>query len=249
MNLSEKIYSANCILPDDVFSLLKKAQAGEKNRKAKKFFSLLFENIKIAEQKKVPLCQDTGLCVFYVPTDTNEKFILNSTKTAYKNLRKSQKISFFKNSPVTSPVIYRLKEISKIKFLIRGGGAMNSSCFISGNPAWGKKQIIDIISQEIIKRAPFACPPVFVGVGIGGTPSQAMFLSEFALLCDLRKKMTQMEKEILKRINKSGIGAGAWGGKNTALSVKIKQSPMHIATLPIGITISCWCLRKGQYGG
>ncbi|MCD6422796.1 MAG: fumarate hydratase [Elusimicrobia bacterium] len=249
MNLSEKIYLANCILPEDVFFLLKKAKAREKNKKAKKFFSLLFENIKIAGQKKVPICQDTGLCVFYVPPDTNEKFLLNSTKVAYKNLRNSQKISIFKNRSVISPVIYRLRGLKKIKFLIRGGGAMNSSCFISGNPAWGKKQIVEIICQEVIKRAPFTCPPVFVGVGIGGTPSQAMFLSEFALLCDLRKKMTQMENEIFEKINKSGIGAGAWGGKNTVLSVKIKQSPLHIATLPIGITISCWCLRKGQYGG
>jgi fumarate hydratase subunit alpha len=101
----------------------------------------------------------------------------------------------------------------------------------------------------VIEKAPYCCPPVFVAVSVGGTPSTALEEAEEVLLQNLTKKSSPVEGEILNRINRSGIGPGGWGGKNTALCVRIKEVPCHIATFPVGIVISCWCLRKGVYNG
>ncbi|MFH1352612.1 MAG: fumarate hydratase [bacterium] len=250
-NLAERILEANCILPADVLFFLKKAKRTETSKKGKKFLEMVFENIAVAGEKKFPLCQDTGIVSFYVPHKYGGEFLRRQTFLAYKELRNSQVDRPFdgKVDKRNLPDIHYSDGSGKGKFIVRGGGSLNCTALIMANPSSTGDEIIRLVADSVAEKAPYCCPPVFVGIGLGGTPSGALLLSEEILTQDLRGRSTKTEKKILTEINKSGIGPGGWGGKNTALCVKIKELPSHMATLSVGITISCWCLRKGNVYG
>ena len=247
-NISEAIIEANSFLTDDVLFFLKKARRTETTPRGRRFMSFIFENIKIAEEKKEPLCQDTGMVSFYVPLAMSALLLRSETQKAFEKLRDSQTMSPLRRKPDKRnlPVINRTDEDGGGAFIIRGGGSLNCTGLLTANPSSSENEIISLISGFVKKMSPYCCPPVFVGVCLGGHPSDAVVQSEKILLGDLRKKSSAMEKKIMNEINKSGIGPGGWGGRNTALCVKMSERPCHIATLPVGITVSCWCLRKGK---
>jgi len=246
-NLAGRILEANYILPGDVLFFLKKAKRTETSERGKRFLEMVFENIALAGEKKFPLCQDTGLVSFYVSRKYDGDFLRRQTRRAYKELRNSQVDRPFdgKVDKRNLPDIHYSDDSEKGKFIIRGGGSLNCTSLIMANPSAGRDEIIRLVAERVSEKAPYCCPPVFVGVGVGGTPSGALLLSEEILTSDLRVTSSPAEKKILNGINKCGAGPGGWGGKNTALRVKIKEIPCHMATLPVGITISCWSLRKG----
>jgi len=246
--LEEKITRANYELPSDVRAALAKAVKNETNPRGKKFLKLIEENIAVAKKKSFPLCQDTGTVSFHVTAGAKVKPLREKVRKVYGILRNSQVKKPFdrKVDKRNLPSINLAPEGFTPAFIIRGGGAMNCSGLIMANPSSDEKTLAREISDFVISKAPYCCPPVFVGVGIGGAPHDALFTGERMLLSDVRKPMSSLEKKIFNKINKSGIGPGGWGGKNTALCVRIRELPMHMATMSVGISMSCWCLRKGK---
>jgi len=246
--LEEKIMRANYELPVDVRAALAKAVKNEKNTRGKEFLKMIEENISLAKKKSFPLCQDTGTVSFHVNAGAKLKPLRAAVRKAYMRLRNSQvKKPFDREVDKRNlPSINLAPDNFMPSFIIRGGGAMNCSGLIMENPSSNERVLSREIAAFVISKAPYCCPPVFVGVGIGGVPHDALIVGERMLLGDVTKPMSVMEKKIFNEINKSGIGPGGWGGKNTALCVRIGELPMHMATMPVGIIMSCWCLRKGK---
>ncbi|MBA3065370.1 fumarate hydratase [bacterium] len=246
--LEEKIVRANYELPVDVASLLSKAAKNETSVRGREFLKLIEENIAVALKKSYPLCQDTGTVSFHVNAGDKVKHLREAVRKAYGCLRNSQVKSPFEREedPRNLPSINLAPDNFPPSFIIRGGGAMNCSGLIMANPSSDSIAIASEIADFVISKAPYCCPPVFVGVGIGGAPGDALLAGERALIKDVRRPMSLMEKKIFNKINKSGIGPGGWGGKNTVLCVRIDELPMHMATMSVGISMSCWCLRKGK---
>ncbi|PIY16407.1 MAG: hypothetical protein COZ15_06235 [Elusimicrobia bacterium CG_4_10_14_3_um_filter_49_12_50_7] len=265
--LEERILRANYELPPDVSAAIRKAGQNESSARGRQFLKLISENMAIAKKKSFPLCQDTGIVSFHLPMPlghasrrgagaqagrqarpSDPGVLKEAVRKAYRLLRDSQvkmplagKIDK-RNLPSINPAPAGFTP----SFLIRGGGAMNCSGLIMANPSSDKDSLSRVIADFVISKAPYCCPPVFVGMGIGGAPQDALITSERMLLKDQRRAMSVMEKQICAMINKSGIGPGGWGGKNTALCVRIGELPRHIATMSVGISMSCWCLRKGN---
>ncbi|MEA2082191.1 MAG: fumarate hydratase [Elusimicrobiota bacterium] len=246
--LEQKIFRANCELPPDVKTVLLKAAQTENNVRGEEFLKLIKENISVAKKESHPLCQDTGTVSFHVHAGVDMKSLREAAGRAYSCLRNSQvKRPFDREVDKRNlPSINFAPDNFAPSFIIRGGGAMNCSGLIMANPSANENALALEIADFVISKAPHCCPPVFVGVGIGGTPSDALLAGERMLIKDVRKPMSDMEKKIYGKINRSGIGPGGWGGKNTALCVRISELPAHMATMPVGIVMSCWCLRKGK---
>ncbi|MBA3051701.1 fumarate hydratase [bacterium] len=247
-NLEEKILRANYELTPDVSACIRKALKNEKSPRGRQFLKLIEENIAIAKKKSFPLCQDTGIVSFHVGAHADIRALREAVRKSYGRLRDSQVRKPFdrKVDKRNLPSVNLAPDDFTPSFLIRGGGAMNCSGLISANPSSDANCLEREIAAFVISKAPYCCPPVFVGVGIGGAPHDAMLASERMLLKDQCKPMSRMENKIYAEINRSGIGPGGWGGKNTVLCVRIGELPMHMATMSVGISMSCWCLRKGK---
>ncbi len=232
---------------------------------SKKYLGIILENLKVSEKEKLPICQDTGLSVFFVEQGCD--VIIDTGK--YKNLeeiineglKRGSKKGFLRNSVVsplerkntgtnTPGVVHILsgkKGMFKISLLTKGFGAENTSRLAMLNPSAGKVGIEEFILKTIKEAGSLPCPPVFVGVGIGGTFEKAAILSKMAL-CKIGEKSVNRnwEKLILKKINSQlKIGPGGFGGRTTALDVRIETFPTHIAGLPVAVNISCWAHRFG----
>jgi fumarate hydratase subunit alpha len=264
----EKLCIAAChILPADVLSALEAAERSEQNLSAKKILNQLLENAKIAREKQIPLCQDTGLAVFFVQIGS-EVQITPASKTiadsinagvaaGYENgfLRKSvvaEPLQNRKNTDTNTPAVIHTEIVSgdkiKITMLAKGGGCENKSQFKMFLPTDDKEKIIDWIVSVVSQAGANACPPFVVGVGIGGDFEQCCILSKKALLRKLNSKNTNsfyadIEKQILQKINSSGIGPLGFGGDTTALGVMIETAPCHIASLPVAVNIECHAHR------
>lgn len=251
------VIKANYELREDVFLALKKAQKIEKGL-AKYVLSQIIENIEKAKKNKIPICQDTGLPVVFVEIGGKRKVSLDYLfKEIKEGVARGYKEGFLRESmvdPLTrknfgekiEPEI-NLEIIPgdkiKIYFLPKGFGSENYSRLFMLNPTAGIEDIKKVVISAIKEAGPNPCPPVIVGVGIGGTAASACYLAKKALLMDINHSSTPLQKELFIEINKLGIGPAGLGGKTTALGVNILTAPTHIAGLPVGINISCWCNR------
>jgi fumarate hydratase subunit alpha len=257
---------ANFSLRKDVLDALKKASALEKKPSAKKVLKILIDNAKIARSEKIAICQDTGMAeVFYVSGqdvhvrgDIN-KAITEGIKLAYAEgfLRKSvvsDPILRKNTNTNTPPVIhYEIVKGDKIRLTVlpKGFGCENASTLKMLNPMDSEDDIIDYIVEAVKLSGADACPPLVVGIGIGGTLDKAAFLAMKAILKPLGKKnpkkhFARMEKAILTRLNNTGIGPGGLGGMTTCLGVNILSFPTHIAGLPVCVKISCHATRSAS---
>jgi fumarate hydratase subunit alpha len=226
----------------------------------------IIDNYKIAKLNSLPLCQDTGVAVFFVEIGSQVQIKGGLLSTAiqagmvkgYKKfyLRKSMCNPFTReNTSDNSPAIIHTEIVKgnklRIFFLPKGGGAENMSRLSMLKPSASENDIIKFVVESVVNAGPNACPPVFVGVGIGGNFETSALLSKKALLRPLKdknknQKLANLEKEILKEINKSGIGTLGLGGKITAMAVKIELLPCHIASLPVAVNINCHSHRYGE---
>lgn len=254
---------ANTALPDAVFSKILNAYSFEKNFEAKQALGLILENAKMAYENKMPLCQDTGqVLVFikgrgkYIPNDINE-IINNAVLKAYEE-------NFYRKSVVKNALFNRINtktntpciiytEIAdndglEIEILIKGGGAENVSTISMLSPTANEDEIIEFVVSTVKKAGSKACPPYFIGVGIGGTMEYAGVLSKKALL--LEENIDENHKNLAERIknaiNELNIGAAGLGGASTALDVKILTDFTHIACMPVAITINCHSSRHAK---
>ena len=258
--VAELCRKAAFTLPPDVKKALGKAFGGEKSPLIRDLFELFEKNAEIAEKKEVPICQDTGTAVIFVEKgdqvkisdDDLIKAVNQGVAKGYKKyyLRKSIVADPLrrKNTGSNTPAIIHIEPKKgkklKITLLQKGGGAENCSRHAMLKPADGREGVIDFIVDTVRKASSRGCPPYVVGVGIGGNFEYSAYLAKKSLLRDLNRKhkdpyYAEMEKEALNKINALGIGPQGFGGKVTAVAVKIATAPCHIASLPVAVNTEC----------
>lgn len=264
-NIVEKMcIDANCYLNDDIKNAMIDAKKTEESEVGKNVLENLLKNAEIAREKLMPICQDTGMAIFFVNIgkevfiegDSITDAINEGVKRGYQNgyLRKSVVDDPIrrKNTNDNTPAViyYDFCDGDKIEitFTPKGFGSENKSALKMLNPADGVEGVIDFVLETVKKAGANPCPPMVVGVGIGGTMDKASVLSKKALTRDIKVKnkdpyYEKLEKELLEKINKLGIGPAGMGGTTTALGVNIEVFPTHIAGLPVAVNISCHATR------
>jgi fumarate hydratase subunit alpha len=260
-------------LPQDVLCALEKAAKRESNPKARAIIESLVENAQIAKSQKIPLCQDTGLAVVFVeqgasvlikapddrPDATLSDAINEGVKAGYEKgyLRKSvvaEALNERKNTGSNTPAIIYYEFVAgeklKLTVMTKGGGCENKSQFKMFRPTAGLDEICDWIVEVVRSAGADACPPLVVGVGIGGDFELSCLLSKKALLRELGTRnpdefYARLELDLLERINHLGIGPAGLGGNTTVLDCMIEFAPCHIASLPVAVNIECHSHRHG----
>ena len=251
--------SANNHLPEDVKHCIEKSYEMENWPQAREILERIMENYQIADREDCPVCQDTGVaCVFikmgqevHVQGDLNEA-IHEGVRQGYAQgyLRKSvvrdplDRVNTGDNTPAM--IYYDIVPGDKLEITVapKGAGSENMSQIKMLKPSDGEQGVKDFVLWAVENAGPNPCPPIVVGVGVGGTFDKAAFLAKKALTRDLDTPnpnpfWAAMEKELLDKINALGIGPQGLGGKTTALSVNIEQMPAHIASLPVAVNINC----------
>jgi len=253
-------------LPDDVVAALKKAVEIEESPRGKEILRQCLENAKLAACENDPICQDTGVAVYFVEMGSEVTIsggtlidaINEGTRQGYCEgyLRKSivaDPLFDRKNTGDNTPAVVHLEMVSggaiTIALLPKGGGSENMSALAMLKPADGAEIVADFVADIVIKSGGKPCPPVIVGVGIGGTADKAMLLAKKALLRPVGKsnadvRYADLEQTILEKINASGVGPQGLGGRVTALAVHIDEYPCHLASLPVAVNINCHAARK-----
>ncbi len=255
---------ANCHINGDIKAALEKSAETEKSEVARGVLKNLLKNAEIAHDKEVPICQDTGMAVFFIEIG-GDVHVEGATVTEAVNegVRRGYTEGYLRKSVVADPlrrvntndntpaVIYcDFVKGDKIKITLapKGFGSENKSAVKMLNPSDGVEGVIDFVTETVRKAGANPCPPMVVGVGIGGTLDKAAQLSKKALTRDIDVPngdayYAELEKKLLERVNKLGIGPQGMGGTTTALAVNIETFPTHIAGLPVAVNISCHATR------
>ncbi|MCD6417976.1 fumarate hydratase [bacterium] len=258
---------ANYYIPEDVRRRIEEMRDAEESPVGKEILRQILENQEIAAEEKMPLCQDTGFTVVYAEIGQEVHFdgdikeaISKGVAKGYTDgyLRKSILIDPLKRSPNsgdnTPPVIwFDLVPGDKVKITIapKGGGSENMSRTKMLRPSDGVEGFKNFVVQSVVEAGGNPCPPVIVGVGVGGTFDKCAFLAKKALLRNIGERnkdpfYAEIEEELLERINKSGVGPMGLGGRTTALEVFIEQYPLHIATFPAAVNLNCHAARHKE---
>jgi len=255
-------------LTDDVLAALKQARGKEKSPVACDVLDRLLEDVEIAGKEQIPLCQDTGLAIVWLEMG-QEVHITGGDlyKAVNEGVRKGYDEGYLRKSVVSQPFSARVNTKDntpadiwtdivpgdKLKIIVmpKGGGSENMSRLTVLTPAKGRQGIIDYVVNRVSESGSNPCPPVVVGVGIGGTTEKTMMLAKKALLRKLGQpnpdaEIAELERDILRGVNNLGIGAMGYGGTVTALAVHAEAFPCHIASLPVAVCLMCWCDRKGE---
>ena len=259
-NVKEMCIEANHFLSKDMDEILKKATSNEKSQLGQKILNQLQDNLRIAGEEMIPICQDTGMAVFFVEVGQDVHFTGNLIEDAInEGVRQGYIEGYLRKSVVSDPIIrentkdntpavihYSIVKGDKVKitFAPKGFGSENMSRVFMLKPADGIEGVKNAILTAVKDAGPNACPPMVVGVGVGGTFEKCAILAKKALTREAGTHsdipyVTEMEQEMLDKINKLGIGPGGLGGSTTALAVNINTYPTHIAGLPVAINICC----------
>ena len=264
----ELCIKANYELPKDVMEKIKEAKTKEKSELGKYCFNQITHNLRIAKIKKVPICQDTGMVVVFVEVGQNVHIaggrltdaINKGVQLGYKRgyLRSSivdDPIFIRKNTGDNTPAVIHTSIVSgnniKITVVPKGFGSENMSRLTVLKPTDGEEGVKKFVVDTVKHAGANPCPPIIVGIGVGGTIEKAAMLSKQALIRPLNihnpdAKIAGLEKQILIEINKLGIGPQGFGGSITALSVNIETYPTHIAGLPVAVNIGCYVSRHAS---
>jgi fumarate hydratase subunit alpha len=255
-------------LPQDVVTVIRKARDVEESPVGREVLSRILENIEISAEGEVPLCQDTGDALVFLELGQEVHVVGGDLYSAInEGVRQGYAEGYLRKSMVSRPfsartntkdntptIIYtdivpgdKLKIIAKPK----GGGAENMSRLAMLKPAQGRQGVIDFVVTTVDEAGSNPCPPVIVGVGIGGTVEKCVMLAKRALLREVGKpnpdaEVAELEKDIFRRVNNLGIGPMGYGGRTTALAVHIEVFPAHIASLPVAVNMQCWCARHKE---
>jgi fumarate hydratase subunit alpha len=253
-------------LPPDVHAALEQAAETEDSPRPQALLRQCLENAEIAAEGNDPICQDTGVAVYFVEMGSDVTLSGGTLVDAInEGTRRGYRDGYLRNSIVADPLFNRRNtgdntpavihidmvkgETFTITLLPKGGGCENMSALAMLKPADGSAGVVDFVAGTVVKSGGRPCPPVIVGVGIGGTADKASYLAKKALLRPVGSKHTnpryaELEGEILRKINDSGIGPQGLGGHTTALAVHIEEYPCHIASLPVAVNINCHAARK-----
>ncbi len=258
---------ANCHINADILEALKKGTEIEKNEVAKHVLSDLIRNSKIADEQEIPICQDTGMAVFFVKLgqevhiegETLNEAINHGVSEGYTEgyLRKSVVRDPLRrtNTGDNTPAVIYCEMVKgdkiDIMFAPKGFGSENKSALKMLNPSDGLNGVVEFIIDTVRCAGANPCPPMVIGVGIGGTMDKAAQLSKMALTRDINSRNSDrfyadLENQLLNKINALGIGPAGLGGRITALGVNIEVFPTHIAGLPVAVNISCHVTRHGE---
>ncbi len=257
---------ANTDLSPDVEEAFRRMKGQEASPTGKEVLDLLLKNARIAREERMPICQDTGLAVVFIEVGQEVHFtggdleaaIHEGVRQGYEKgyLRKSTCHPFTrKNLGDNTPAIIHTRIVpgDAVRIIVepKGGGSENMSRVVMLAPAEGIEGIKAYILQRVRESGSNPCPPIVVGVGIGGTFERAAFLAKKATLRPIGTEnpdpeLKALEKELLENINKIGIGPGGLGGTTTALAVHIEMMPCHIASLPLAVNIQCHAGRHKE---
>lgn len=259
-NIKEMCIEANYYLSPDMDRAMKQAADTEKSELGKKILNQLQENLKIADEETIPICQDTGMAVVFLEVGQDVHFDGISVEDAVnEGVRRGYAEGYLRKSVVGDPLIrentkdntpavihYSIVPGDKVKITVapKGFGSENMSRIFLLKPADGAEGVKDAIVRAVQDAGPNACPPMVVGVGIGGTFEKCALLAKKALTRPVGEHsdipyIEEMEAKLLQKINGLGIGPGGLGGSTTALAVNINTYATHIAGLPVAVNICC----------
>ena len=266
-NIKEMCIEANHFLTDDMKNVFENAVKKEESALGKQVLGQLEENLKVAGEDMIPICQDTGMAVVFINVGQDVHLIGGDiTDAINEGVRRGYVDGYLRKSVVKDP-IYRENTKDNtpavIQFNIvpgdkvdrtvapKGFGSENMSRVFMLKPADGIEGVKEAILTAVKDAGPNACPPMVVGVGIGGTFEKCAYLAKKALTRDLNEEspveyVRDLEKEMLEKINKLGIGPGGLGGTQTALAINIETYPTHIAGLPVAVNICCHVNRHSH---
>ena len=257
--VKEMCIEANLELAPDMKQALVSAKENETSEVGCKILSDLEENLEIAKNESIPICQDTGMAVVFVEVGQNVKVKGSLTEAINEGVRQGYTEGYLRKSVVSDPlervntndntpaiIHYDIVDGNEIKITLapKGFGSENMSKIVMLKPADGIEGVKEVVINAVKDAGPNACPPMVVGVGIGGTFEKCAILAKKALARDLNSKnknqlYADLEDELLEKINKIGIGPGGLGGTQTALGVNVETYPTHIAGLPVAVNICC----------
>lgn len=256
-------------VPADVLAALEDARAKEGNPYATQALDLLCENARVAREDCVPLCQDTGttwVCLevgpdIMVPGNVFSQ-VNDGVADAYINgkLRKSvvrdallDRTNTQNNTPAFTEIQFTDEPgVCRLHVMLKGGGSDNASRVVMLAPGAGRQGIVDEVVKCVREKAANACPPLVVGIGVGGTFDKVAGLAKHALMRPLDvpaadESHAAFEAELLEAINATGVGAAGFGGSTTALGVRLETAPCHIAAFPLAINLGCSAMRRGTF--
>ncbi len=271
--ISEALQDAAVRLPSDVVSCIREGRRTEAtyasdvgSSTSLAVFDAILQNLEIADKKALPMCQDTGMFVIFVDLGRSCPIAPAKIETAInEGCLEAVGKAFYRRSVVTDPVFTRKNtdnnlppiiywnlvdgEGLTIRVLLKGFGSENCSSVRMLNPTGGPQAVIEAVCDIVRLAGGKPCPPIFIGVGIGGTMDRSAYLSKRALLRDARTShpdpiYAKLEEDILRSVQALKIGAGGFGGRVTALHVAIEEEPTHIAGMPLSVSINCWADRK-----
>jgi fumarate hydratase subunit alpha len=259
--------SANYYLNDDILNGIKDALKVEESETGKDILNKIIENAQIAKEKGVAICQDTGMSVVFVDIGQDVHITGgNLTDSINEGVRRGYESGYLRKSVVKDPIErvntkdntpavihYNIVEGDKVKIVVapKGFGSENMSALKMLKPSDGLDGVKKFVVETVDKAGPNPCPPIVVGVGIGGTMEKAALLAKKALLRPIDKRsdikyVSELETQLLKKINNLGIGPSGLGGRTTALAVNVEVYPTHIAGLPVAVNINCHVTRHAE---
>ncbi|MFO7773920.1 MAG: fumarate hydratase [Dehalococcoidia bacterium] len=268
-NTVARLFEHSChYLPGDVMIALEQAREKEESPVCRDALDRILQNIEIAGKEQIPLCQDTGAAVVMLELGQKVHITGGDLYAAVnEGVRQGYDKGYLRKSIVSRPCFARANtgdntpamihtdiipgDRLKISILPKGGGSENCSCLTVLTPAEGHQGVIDFVVNLVDEVGGNPCPPVIIGVGIGGTTDKAMLIAKKALLRRIGEpspdpEVADLEREILERVNNLGIGAMGYGGTVTALAVHVETFPCHIASLPVAVNMQCWCARREE---
>ena len=266
--VSQLFRDACLYLPNDVAAAIRKARASEESPVAAETLDKILENAQVAIKEGIPLCQDTGVAVVFLELGQEVHIVGGDLNSAVdEGVRKGYGQGYLRKSMVGRPYTARANtndntpavihteivpgDCLKIVAMPKGGGAENMTRLKMLTPAEGRQGVVDFAVKTVEEAGSNPCPPVIVGVGIGGSAEHALMLSKRALLREVGKpssdsETASLEAEILRRVNLLGIGAMGYGGTVTALAVHVEVFPSHIASLPVAVNLQCHSARHRE---
>jgi len=268
-NTVARLFEHSChYLPEDVVIALKQAREKEKSPVCRDVLGRILENAEIAGREQIPLCQDTGAAVVMLEIGQEVHITSGDLYAAInEGVRQGYDKAYLRKSIVSQACFARVNtedntpavihtdivpgDRLKISVLPKGGGSENCSRLTVLTPAKGCQGVIDFVVNLVDEVGGNPCPPVIIGVGIGGTTDKTMFMAKKALLRKVGEpspdpEAADLEREILERVNNLGIGAMGYGGTVTALAVHVETFPCHIASMPVAVNMECWCARREE---
>ena len=254
---------ANCYLPQDVKACIETRRAEEPWPQAQEILERIIENYNIADRRAQPICQDTGVACVFLKIGQEVHISGDITEAVNEGVRQGYSEGYLRKSVVRDPLdrvntgdntpailYFELVPGEKVEITVapKGFGSENMSQIKMLRPSDGLQGVKDFVCKVVEEAGPNPCPPIVVGVGIGGTFDKAAYLAKKALMrpVDVRNESpfyANLEQELLEEINALGIGPQGFGGKTTALAVNIEQYPTHIAGLPVAVNINCHVTR------